>query len=151
MDYNAKEQNMTIKTLLTACLTGAVLLLLGIGSVAAQEAVCETCENEKESCDQVCRGSDGEGRANGADCSFGYDADHGCWHCQWEGECGENQEDHDFASVLVSPAGTAPAPGAAAVRFQGDRVVLACSGLVLTHVDYSGHKDHRSDGLSAVK
>lgn len=128
---------MRVRDLLTACLTGAVLLFLGAGSVAAQEAACETCENKKESCDQVCTGSDGEGRANGADCRFGYDADNGCQHCQWEGECGENQEDQDFASVLLSPAGTTADPGAGAVRLQGDRVVLACSGLVLTHVDYA--------------
>lgn len=126
---------MKAQSLIYVCAT-TLLLLLVATPIQSQDEVCSTCGNVPETCHQGCRPSDGEGRANGAVCRYGWDSEHGCLHCQWEGECGESQEDDDLATLLLSPAGTVPAQvGTAALRFEADRIVLTCSGFVVTHVD----------------
>lgn len=50
--------------------------------------------------------------------------------------------------MLVSPAGTIPDPGSGVVRMDGDRILLGCSGLVLTHADYTLAFDDADDKTS---
>lgn len=131
-----------MKTNITLLGLMAALFTLFPVAATSQEELCMECENLSGTCHQVCMPSspDDEDAFHGATCRYAWDGRHGCLHCQWEGECGANQEDADFASVSVSPAGTVVGIESRRVRVVNDMVVAGCQQLVVGHVQSgTGH------------